>query len=481
MIASRFGASTPSKPVPWVIAGVSLASASVGYVLDRHADLAVLAMWLLVLNLVLLVFVAYESIRTRIPGKGLLIASTVFFFWIGAATGASESPPFGVPSHLPFMSGQFDLELIRQAFLYVSLFQLMLLVGYSLPVSVDRLTRPFASRVDADSIFAIAIRCFFVVCAWLPLLMKTEFDLDDTFSWVTAARSAGPIGTQEIGLAHHLFFFGIYGAAYFLTEAIETRSVGRMWRLVMAGVALVPCVASGTRHFWLFVALPVCVRALAGLRGGFGPLRLTRWAVAGIAIVLVAQLQLVVRPVGWRDVGDVSLEQIAQKDVTGQFTALLVAEALVPGTHPYFFELAEPYFLLHWVPRQFWPSKPVMRSWEFYNDVYTGGADFNVTPSVIGQFHINWGIAGVLAAGLWLGLLTRWIDRLLLATMQGQRRSVGVCVGLLYAFVVSSFRFYSPGYFTFCAFGVVGALLTSRAVTRREGAWSAARDDRVAC
>src|SRR5215813_9487244 len=103
-----------------------------------------------------------------------------------------------------------------------------------------------------------------------------------------------------------------------------------------------------------------------------------------------------------------------------------------------------------------------MESWTFYNDNYVQGAKFNVTPSVIGQFHLNWGLPGVLFIGGWLGFLTALADRVLLMLNSERQRAMFVVSGMFYAFIISSFRFYSPVYFSYLLFGVIAMFLLTR-------------------
>ena len=103
-----------------------------------------------------------------------------------------------------------------------------------------------------------------------------------------------------------------------------------------------------------------------------------------------------------------------------------------------------------------------MESWTYYNDSYVQGHNFNVTPSIIGQFHLNWGLPGVMFIGAWLGLLTFLADRLLLQLDSDRQRAMFVVVGMFYAFIISSFRFYSPIYFSYFCFGLLAMFLLTR-------------------
>jgi hypothetical protein len=98
-----------------------------------------------------------------------------------------------------------------------------------------------------------------------------------------------------------------------------------------------------------------------------------------------------------------------------------------------------------------------MKSWEIFDADYTRGQHFNVTPSIVGQFYLNWGIVGVIQAGLMMGFFAYVADRLLMKVNTTSQLAISVMVGMFYAFIVSIFRFYAPMYFGYLAFGIVGA------------------------
>jgi uncharacterized membrane protein YgaE (UPF0421/DUF939 family) len=81
---------------------------------------------------------------------------------------------------------------------------------------------------------------------------------------------------------------------------------------------------------------------------------------------------------------------------------------------------------------------------------------------VIGQFHMNWGLPGVIFAGIWMGFLARVADLAFSSIQAGAQPAVAVAIGMVYAFVCCSFRIYSPMYFSYLVFGIVGMLLITR-------------------
>jgi hypothetical protein len=75
---------------------------------------------------------------------------------------------------------------------------------------------------------------------------------------------------------------------------------------------------------------------------------------------------------------------------------------------------------------------------------------------------MDWGLPGVIFIGAWLGFLAMLADRVLLRLDSGRQRAMFVVVGMFYAFIISSFRFYSPIYFSYFLFGLVAMFLLTR-------------------
>jgi hypothetical protein len=446
----------------WMLTLAVLAIAGVSYTSTSYQDLRVLTGLLTVLSTVLVGITSKEALQTRLPGKFFVVGSTLAFFWVEALDLALNSPPFSVPDGVPVSEPQFGQDLIQLALVYVAVFQLALLMGYSFRPGMRWMLRWVQSRVDTASNTAHVVRYLLIACALLPLLLSYDFDLKAALEALLAARSGSGPESQEVGLIHYLLFFGMYGGALFFVEALGRRGRIRIWKILIGAVAALPFVMGGARHLWLFVALPVCIVALSHLRGKATVGHAARWIAVMLVIFVVIQLQYTLRTIGWREIGNLTPSQLLQENTTGQFTSLLFAETLVPQTHDYFLEPAELYFVTHWIPRQFWPEKPIMRSWDYYNQAYTNGGAFNVTPSVIGQFHINWGMLGVVFIGLWLGFLACVADRALLTIDMDRQQATAATIGMLYAFIVSSFRFYSPVYFTYVVFALLSMLVISR-------------------
>lgn len=452
--------------VQWVLAIVPVILAAATIEFNSYSALALITQICIGVSFLLLASVAFEALRTRVIGKCCLVAGVFVFYWMDALVLSLQATPFSIPEGFPIKATQFTQQLIQQGIVYVSLFQLLLLVGHSLRPKFDRPLSFLASRIDSMSFDRSILAMTLIVFAVLPLLAYYKFDLDKVLTVIIASRSFSDLDAPEPGIAQHLTMFGIFGAALFFVYALKSNAWRRFWWLFLGAVAALPLVSGGTRHIWLYISLPSVLIILRGFKSDsekkYGVLGLS---AAVLIVLVVAQFQFAYRGVGWREVGAVPVDELSQLNANGHFSALLFAEHLVPNEHSYFMEPVEFYFLIHWIPRQVWPDKPVMESWVYYNDSYVQGAPYNVTPSVVGQFHMEWGLGGVIFIGLWLGFLTLFADRLLLKLDASRQRAMFVVVGMFYAFIISSFRFYSPIYFSYFGFGLIAMFLLTR---RRE-------------
>lgn len=449
--------------IEWSLAITVVALAALGHLQSTYESLSAVLIVMVIVSGSLVIVSGLQSARTKSLGRFLLLGATFGFFWLGALSSARRVTPFEIGAGLPVFGGQFDLELIKKALLFIAIFQLMLLVGYSIRLPMRALLRVVARREDEMSLRGRLLPYVLAACALIPLLLSFSFDIGAAAASLTAGRGDANPAYQDVGFVSLIGFFGLYGASLLLADALLFRALSRFQKLVIGALVTAPFILGGVRHLWLFVAIPVGAVAfrMNAHRLTFG--RLVRWLAAGLLLLAIVQIQLLVRQAGWSDLAELEPRELLIGDASGQFEALLVAEALVPARHAYFREPAEPYFLIHWIPRRFWPDKPIMESWTFYNDQYTGGDErFNVTPSVIGQFYLSWGIFGVLYVGGFLGFLMVCADRALLRIDPARQKAMAVAIGSFVAFVVVSYRFYSPIYFTYFAFAWIGMLFITR-------------------
>lgn len=66
--------------------------------------------------------------------------------------------------------------------------------------------------------------------------------------------------------------------------------------------------------------------------------------------------------------------------------------------------------LVWWIPRAFWPGKPIP-SGGIVSDQFTGGKSFSVASTIFGEIYMNFGFAGVPVFMFFFGLLVGAITR----------------------------------------------------------------------
>src|SRR5262249_3803979 len=157
-----------------------------------------------------------------------------------------QQPPFAVPDGPPFLSGQFEINDIRMAYVYVALFQALLLVGYSLRPGLHRARDWVAHRRDSSSMFTGAMIHALAACAWIPVLVKYGFDLAQAGQALMASRSGEGPASQDVGMLHYLQFLGVYGVALLIVRSFVYADRLRGPSVLIAAVAVLPLIMSGT-------------------------------------------------------------------------------------------------------------------------------------------------------------------------------------------------------------------------------------------
>ncbi len=449
-----------------MVSVLSVLLAAISLTSTTYEQVITVGLVLVALNTIGVATSTYEALQNRVLGKLFLIGSVYAFFWLGVLDNCLRDNPFYVSSSLRIGIRRWPVDLVNTSLLYIAMFQLLLLVGYSLRPRMRMWTNWVRNRQDYRSPTTRVLPYAFGALGVFTALLAYGFDLSLSTEVMLAGRNAS-VRAQDIGLLHFLDFFALYGAATVFNEVMlsnqESRAP-RSLRVISALIFVAPFLFGGARHIALFVILPSVVLSLIRWKTRLTPRQAIRWILLAAFAVALLQVQFAFRQTGWTTVSDQTVERLKEVDAFGQFGSLNYALFLVPSHHDYFMEFAEPYFLIHWIPRVFWPDKPVMQSWSVFNYTWVGKGVYNVTPSIIGQFHMNFGVVGVLWSGLWIGLLMVIADTLCLNLDFKTGKAMAIVMGMFYAFLISSFRFYSPIYFYYFVFGFIGMLTMTRTV-----------------
>lgn len=448
-------------PGQWVLLLAGLGLAGAARLAPGAAWQAVCAALFFLISTAALVRSFRTAVATRVLGPALLTAGCWLFFALEAMAGALEEPAFRVPRDLRIGDTQFSVPVVGTALLCVAIFQLALVAGYSVRLSPSLPVRALAARFDTVYGRWTSTHAALALLVLVPLYIAFGLDAARALHVIQQAR-AGSLEEMFPGLEANLYWVSLFGSTVLVVEGLVfARGAGR-WRAAAGAVLSAPLWMTGARHLVLYILMPVILGWLLTLRGRHSYRKVLRIAAVLVLVALALQGILLVRAQGWDRMADVDFNKVLTSKPTFQFEALMFAVHLVPEHHPYFMEPMTPYFLYHWIPRRLWTDKPIPAAWAYYNGTWVENRKTNVTPSIIGQFYVNWGVAGVVFAGLWLGWLTAICDRAVARLDTDRQRLALVTAGMFYAFLFCSFRYYSPYYLQYWLFGTIPMLILTR-------------------
>lgn len=466
-------ASIPKWPVGYVVA-LFFSFLTVWYAfLFTSTSSVVIACICLGLSVGLMVATELWSIRRAswMIGRTTLVAGVFYWFVLGAVWLAVLHPPF--QNFSPFYPGfgaTIPLGVVVDALLAVNLFLAAAMFGWRMIVSPRKFLRRLSDRTDPRDprtleYFALAL----AILAWLPILYAYQLNFG-LFSQELLKMRAGDGLTQMalVGPLQHTYLLGVFAGALATVRIFYGMAFSRLlFLLTLALVFPLVFFGGGSRFNLAYLILPAFLLLAAPVVHSVDRKRRKTLAIAmAIIVLLVFGLQASIRNTG---VGG-SAESLTVSEVvtagsggSDHFGALVIAIDFVHRRGEFFMEPAWPYFLTHLIPSTFWSGKPYPKSWTEYNSEVTQGQPFNVTPSVIGQYYMNWGFPGVIYIGLFFGAFARFCDDWFLRLDIKTQFSSATLAGIALTFLFLSFRYFSPIYFVYPFFGY----LSYRLITRR--------------
>jgi hypothetical protein len=417
----------------------------------------------------ILVFYKKGLLGRFILGFGLL-----FWFWIEAVSISVIFPQFQTPyTTYPYFGKILEANLVAFGIFCVNTFAFCCYAGWHIIPIPRFIIRRVSGRADSKNGFHSDVILLIISgLYWVPILVMFGGNYEAATTVLMEMRSSAGGPQTSPGLLLHLQWPAVFAGAVSIARLLVGARGSRLLQLSAIFVIVPGVFLSSTRFYLAFLLLPGLIVLTSGAGAGLSDARRRRRVALafGFAVVVAVMVQGAIRSSGGLSVflGGESNRSLLDEGLKHgffgyeHFSAALIAIDLVERRGEFFHEPLIPFFFTHFIPKQFGPNKPESLSWKFYNDTVTQGRrTFNVTPSIVGQYYLNWGVWGMVLGGFVLAWLARIGDYWWYGLdLRRQLMSASVC-GLWFAFVFFSFRYLWPLYVQFPAFGLIIYLLAS--------------------
>lgn len=372
-------------------------------------------------------------------GFSILSVGSVFWFWQEVFVLSVGSPSFpNTVSYSPVFGETFPEILVAESLFVLSSFSLCAVLAWVIFGRI--LNRTFiVPRRSGQTVLVDLVLLAIALVGWWPFL-QTFGGIQQAIARLLLMRAEA--AEFEAGLQNYIPIASISSAGFALARLVNgsTRSTLICLAAVASGGAI--AVLSGTRFKLIYFMAPALISAFVGLGDKDKRQSSIIYLIAVFgAIISVAAFQFANRyGVGSADSSALSAAAGAQ-----HFTPLVFAISLMEG-RPYFNQSMGVLFVTDLVPRFIWPDKPGHEYWEFYNQISLGG---NVTPSMLGQYYLNWGLPGGAIVGVIFGIWARIADILYARYLSAKNPLFLIFSAFVCTFLFLSFRHYSANYFTY--------------------------------
>lgn len=314
-----------------------------------------------------------------------------------------------------------DNEEIRQAFLAIGLFVVMVWIGavrrpWKIPSIIIRTAQ---QEFSLNAYFGLAIACF--VIGMLTFAIPCNFNIAQMIYYVGQERWAAPWGRGQLGgwdaFLDHLQYFG-----YLLPVLTVVVSRYAGWRNIhtivcffMSLVMTLFLAQSGSRRVvGVVVGMALILWVL-----GHERLRIKhviQTCVAVVALLIALQVMLEYRNVGLGAVVGIRTDAAESREekkrffdtehlrVDDNFFRLCQVIQLIPRTYPFVYHEYFLYVIVRPIPRVFWPGKPVDPGFDLPSAVGVEGVSYSY--SVIGELYMSLGFIGIALGGWFYGRLS---------------------------------------------------------------------------
>lgn len=377
--------------------------------------------------------------------------SLFFWFWTEAVTLSFLDEKYTISSFLsPFRGSTIPNNVVSTAFLQISLFQLAIILSlfFFKHVSLPSFSISFISFPKKILGYLLIILAFL---GWVTFIINSE----TLFQSIILFRQSDIEIAEGFSSYFPIVSIAVSGWAFALILCTKYRKSTLVWGAFLLGASL--AFFSGTRFKILYIFMPALIcfyyinrRAKVNYKTSI------LFIFFGMLLFGIASFQVV-----FRYNTNADFEIFGAFQGSGHFTALTNAIGLADTFDEPLKQSMLPLFITDFIPRFIWPGKPDHEYWVIYN--YNLSPNFgNVTPSIIGQYYMNWWGFGGLYCGLIIGFVSSFASRRIeIFNKTGNFYNL-IIAGFILSFVFLSFRVFSPNYVTYLIIIIILTPITMR-------------------
>lgn len=372
-------------------------------------------------------------------GFSILSVGSIFWFWQEVFVLSVSSPSFpNTVSYSPVSGETIPEILVAESLFILSSFSLCSVLAWVIFGRV--LNRTFSvPRRSGQTILFDVVLLVIALLGWWPFL-QTFGGIQAAIARLVLMRAEATV--FEAGVQNYIPIASISFAGVALARIVTGSAQSTLICLaaVVSGGAI--AALSGTRFKLIYFMAPALISAFVGLRDKDKRQSSIVYVTATFgAMISIAAFQFANR------YGEGSADSSIMSAAAGaqHFTALVFSISLMEGRQ-YFNQSMLILFFTDLVPRFIFPSKPGHEYWDFYNQLALGG---NITPSMLGQYYLNWGLPGGAIVGVIFGIWASIADTLYARYQLTKNDLFLIFSTFVCTFLFLSFRLYSMNYLIF--------------------------------
>lgn len=421
--------------------------------------------YIIIFGAISLVYTTIHHVKNLVKyqvdlGISVFLLGTLFWFFKEIFTMATSKILFqNYADYAPFFSKQIPINIFEISLLMLACFNFFTYFFWDIlrKVKINK-TIFYIGNLSKVKFVVDVYVLFFSIVGWIPF--SRQFGgIQQSITKLLLFRAAEI--KVEPSLANYLPILSIMASSFALFRLITNHSKFKSLSIVAFISGGLIAFLSGTRFKIVFLMLPSILAILAIQSKRFTlKKKITVLSLVSFILLGVTFYQIINRNVTNKEFIDNSIASSAHGG--DHFTALTHAVFISKELDSYFYQPMISLFASDLIPRMFWSNKPSSLFWEYYNERLAEAG--NLTPSILGQYYLNWGFLGVFIVAFNFGLWCRFTEYLTdLYRSQKNIYHLWLAVSTI-TFVFLSFRVYSLNYF----FYIIIATFFSWFFTKRQ-------------